>query len=60
MTPPYERPTAETDPGECAWCFQEAMGDRPCPYHGDFNDDREYDDDRERDEQAIERAAGER
>ena len=38
----------------------EAMGDRPCPYHGDFNDDREYDDDRERDEQAIERAAGER
>lgn len=29
------RPTAETDPGECRWCFDEATGGKECPYHGE-------------------------
>jgi hypothetical protein len=35
-----ERPTQDTDPGECKWCWQEALGDKPCPYHGE-RDERE-------------------
>jgi hypothetical protein len=31
-----ERPTQDTDPGECRWCFEEAIsGADPCPYHGE-------------------------
>lgn len=29
------RPTAETDPSDCRWCFEEAFGGQPCPYHGE-------------------------
>jgi len=32
---PHERPTADTDPGSCAWCFDEAAGGDQCPYHGE-------------------------
>ena len=31
----YERPTADTDPGSCRWCMEEAFGAAPCPYHGE-------------------------
>lgn len=31
-----ERPTADTDPSACRWCFEEACGQgEPCPYHGE-------------------------
>ena len=30
-----DRPTADTDPGSCRWCMEEAMGAAQCPYHGE-------------------------
>lgn len=36
MTTNDDRPTADTDPGECRWCFEWAIGDaEDCPYHGE-------------------------
>lgn len=29
------RPTADTDPGDCRWCFEEAVGGKACPYHSE-------------------------
>lgn len=32
------RPTLETDPADCAWCWQDALGigGPQCPYHGEL------------------------
>lgn len=30
-----ERPTADTDPGACRWCWEESFIGRECPYHGE-------------------------
>ena len=30
-----DRPTADTDPGECRWCLEWATGGEECPYHGE-------------------------